>query len=100
LINNKKTLKPYQNLGDVLKVKNMTPDIFERCVNILSLDSTFFTVEVEAQLLKKNLSKEKIIPDVNSVTATRIKRFVINADRTERGNIDIYELERYPVRQR
>jgi len=98
--NNKKTLKPYQNLGDVLKVKNMTPDIFERCVNILSLDSTFFTVEVEAQLLKKNLSKEKIIPDVNSVTATRIKRFVINADRTERGNIDIYELERYPVRQR
>ena len=96
--NGKKTLKPYRNLGDILKVKRMTPDIFERCVNILALDSTFFTVEVEAQLLKDNLSKEIIIPDIDSIIATRIKRFVINADRQEKGNVKIHELERTSVR--
>jgi len=95
---NKKTLKPYQNIGDILRVKGSTLDIFERCVNLLALDSTFFTVEVEAQLFKNNNFKEKNVLDIDSVIGTRIKRFVINTERQESGNVKIHELEGTLVR--
>ena len=96
--NGKKKLKPYRKLGDLFKVKGMTPDVFERCVNILALDSTFFTVQVEAQLLKENNSKEKTNSNTDSVIATRIKRFVINADMQGNENVKINELESTPLR--
>ena len=95
--NGKKDLKPYKTLGDLFKVKDMTPDVFERCVNILDLDSSAFTIDIEAQILKptgidgmSKLNSDKII-------ATRKKRFVIETDKTSDGYIDIIEKERYPV---
>ncbi|RLD10525.1 MAG: hypothetical protein DRI44_05840 [Chlamydiae bacterium] len=96
--NGKKILKPYKCLGNLFKVKGMTPDIFERCVNILDLDSSDFTVEVEAQILKlKNLNETaELSPD--SIIASRRKRFVIEADKKEGGYIDISEIEQYPAR--
>ena len=96
--NGKKTLKPYKHLGDLFKVKGMTPDIFERCVNILDLDSSAFTVEVEAQILKVNNSDQKTKINPNSIVASRKKRFVIEADKKEGGYLDITEIEQYPVR--
>ena len=96
--NGKKILKPYRLLGDLFKVKGITSDIFEKCVNILALDSTFFTVEVEAQLLKNNNFKEKKVLDIDSVIATRTKRFIINTEIQESGNVKIYELERTLIR--
>ena len=95
--NGKKSLKPYQRLGDILKVKGMSPKIFERCANILALDSSSFTVEVEAQVLKSNN-----IPENNTVTdnilATRKKRFVIDVERETDGYVKINDVERYQSR--
>jgi len=96
--NGKKTLKPYKHLGNLFKVKGMTPDIFERCVNILDLDSSAFTVEVEAQVLKINSSDSKAKVNPNSIVASRKKRFVIEADKKEDGYLDITEIEQYPVK--
>jgi|GEM_PF-3317378 len=30
-----KKLKPYKRLGDIMKVQGMSPEIFERCANLL-----------------------------------------------------------------
>jgi hypothetical protein len=76
----------------------MTPDVFERCVNILDLDSSAFTVEVEAQVLKINSSDSKAKVNPNSIVASRKKRFVIEADKKENGYLDITEIEQYPVK--
>jgi len=53
-INNsgKSVLKPYKMLGDVLKVKGMTMDIFERCANLFCLDTSSYTLNVNAQAIK------------------------------------------------
>ena len=99
--NDKKILKPYKNLGDVLKVKNMSLDTFERCVNILSLDSTFFTVQIEAQLLKDKPQltdkshQQKLKPDV---VASRTKRFVISAYGNDNDHLKFVEFENNSVR--
>ncbi|RLD11576.1 MAG: hypothetical protein DRI44_03265, partial [Chlamydiae bacterium] len=98
--NNKKNLKPYKTLGDLFKVNGMTPDIFERCVNILSLNSDVFTVEVEAQLIKPALmdGQHSELKNAEDIIATRKKRFVIETDKKVDGYSDIIEKERYPVR--
>jgi hypothetical protein len=43
------TLKPYRQLGDLLKVKGMDLAAFERFVNLVMLESYTYTVAVEAQ---------------------------------------------------
>ena len=95
--NGKKDLKPYKTPGDLFKVKGMTPDIFERCVNILALESSAFTIEVEAQILKFANDDNNKKVNKNSIVATRKKRFVIEVDKKEGGYLDIFEMERYPV---
>lgn len=45
-------LKPYRSLGDLLSVRGMTPEIFERCANLLTVDSSVMTVEVDAEIFK------------------------------------------------
>jgi len=91
-------VKPYKHLGNLFKVKGMTPDIFERCVNILDLDSSAFTVEVEAQILKTKNSDKAVKTNTDTIIASRRKRFVIEADKKEGGYIDISEIEQYPAR--
>ena len=95
--NNKKTLKPYQKLGDVLKVKGMTPDIFEKCANILALDSSAFTVEIEAQVLKSSITSEKQNL-ADNILASRKKRFVIDVAKEAEDYVKIRDVERYPSR--
>jgi len=100
----KPMLKPYKRLGDLFKVKGMTLDIFERCVNLLTLDSSTFTVEVEAQMLKglrlgDLKSKQvwnKFSPDiVNNIIASRTKRFVLELEKSKDGFSSAREIERY-----
>ena len=103
----KKSLKPYQRLGDLFAVKGMTPGVFEKCANLLALDSSAFTIEVEAQILKNQPQKaqaginnnDKFAPDlVDNIIATRKKRFVVEVDKKTDEHLKITELERYPVR--
>jgi len=89
--NGKKKLKPYHRLGDLFKVKGMTPEIFERCVNLLALGSSAFTIEVEAQLLKK--SNEKADLNNDSIIASRQKRFVVMESEKADGALDISIIE-------
>jgi len=79
----KNRLKPYNRLGDIMKVKNMTPYIFEKCANMLTVDSSYYTIEVEAQLLKGKKNDEyKIKKRTTNVICTRKKRYVMKIERT------------------
>ncbi|MCX7847308.1 MAG: helix-hairpin-helix domain-containing protein [bacterium] len=46
------TLKPYAALGDLLRVRGMTPEVFERFANLACVNSRTFTIAVHARLLK------------------------------------------------
>jgi len=94
--NNKKSVKPYQRFGDLFKVKGMTPDIFERCVNLLTLGSSAFTIGVEAQLLKNVNEKAKINSD--TVTASRQKRFIVRRTKKSDDSVKISAIESCIVR--
>ena len=94
-MNEKKSLKPYQKLGDILKVKGMTPDIFEKCANLLAIDSSTFTIEVEAQVLKQNYTAENLAANSDTILAARKKRFVIEFDKSENDYVQTKNLERY-----
>ena len=96
--NGKKILKPYKSLGNLFNVKGMTPDIFEKCVNLLDLESSAYTVEVEAQVLKPRKIDKKKKVELDAILASRKTRFIIEADRNDNNYIDINEIERYPVR--
>ncbi len=49
--NGNPVLKPYKKLGDLLKVQGMTVDILERCANLLCLDTSGYTLNINAQAL-------------------------------------------------
>jgi len=95
--NGKQDLKPYQSLGEILKVKGMTPQIFERCANILALDSSAFTVEIEAQVLKSNAESDGK-KTADNILASRKKRFVIGVEKENGDYIKINDIERYQSR--
>ena len=48
----KKDLKPYKNVTDILDVKGITPDIFSKNVNLITIRSDQFRVLVIAQAIK------------------------------------------------
>jgi type II secretory pathway component PulK len=75
--NSKAVLKPYRSLGDLLLVKDLDVDRFERCANMLTVDSNAYTVEVEAQTLNDKDFDGKYDPDTDAVHASRNKRFVM-----------------------
>jgi hypothetical protein len=82
----------------------MTPEIFERCANILTVESSIFTVEVEAEVFKtsptlKGVSEGRGMlsrhPNIEEIAGIRKKRFVIELDKTVNGYASIIELEQY-----
>ena len=48
----KSVLKPYKMLGDLLKVKGMFVDIFEKCANLFCLNTSAYTININAQTIK------------------------------------------------
>jgi len=93
-----KNLKPYKRLGDVMKVKGMTPEIFERCANLLTVDSSYFTIEVEAQALKgEKPDAEEFAVDLDNVTGSRSKRFVLKIMETKDNSSTFRTLEKYSL---
>ncbi len=105
--NGKKKLKPYKKLGDLFKVKGMTPNAFEKCVNLLALSSSAFTVEVEAELLKDKIPDNKnndnpplkgVPVRAGDVIASRTKRFIVEIKKNENGFSKINEIEKCVLR--
>ena len=89
-------MKPYKRLGDLFKVKGMTPDIFEKCVNLLTIDSSVYTVEVEAQLLKGKITDKKI--NQNSIIAEKTKRFVVDITKDNEDYVKAKVVERFFIK--
>ncbi len=96
--NGKSKLKPYKNFSELFKVKEMTPATFERCANILALDSTIFTVDVEAEVLK-NITKlegrRPQRPNADDIAGMRRKRFVVELDKAQDNFYSVSDLEQY-----
>ena len=88
-------LKPYKQLGDIFNVKGMTPDVFGKCANFLAVDSSFFTVEVEAETLNQISISEDEKGKLNDVIGARNKRFILELDEAADGFCSITELEQY-----
>ena len=94
----KAKLKPYRSIGEIFKVRGMTPKVFERCANLLALDSSTYTVDIQAEALKSGISNEgkprrKISPD--EIAGMRRKRFIVELDKAADGYAKIHELEQY-----
>jgi len=49
--NGRPSLRPYKNIGDILDVKNMTPEIFTKICNLITTRSDQFRVHVIAEAL-------------------------------------------------
>ena len=49
--NGKPVLKPYNKLGDLLNVQGMTVDKLEGCANLLCLDTSSYTLNINAQTI-------------------------------------------------
>lgn len=56
-------LKPYTAVGDLIRVRGMTPQIFERMANLVCVDSHAYTIAVHAQVLKDT----RVTPDERAV---------------------------------
>jgi len=96
----KAKLKPYNSIGEIFKVKGMKPEIFERCANLLTVESSTFTVDVEAEVLATHAlepdadkTRKKITPD--EISGFRRKRFVVELDKAADGYASVAELEQY-----
>jgi hypothetical protein len=89
----KPLLKPYRYLGDLLDVKGMKLENFERCANLLTVSSRIYTVEVEAQTLNTAASRT---PDRETpVSAIRRKRYIVELEGDPGSYCRINDLERY-----
>ena len=97
-------LKPYKKLGDVMKVKGMTPEIFERCANLLCVNSSFFTVEIEAETVSRTSKCEQEVsrtskcePSEINVTGTRSKRYILKSNETLDNSVSFDIIEKYSL---
>jgi len=70
-------LKPYATIGDLIKVRGMTPEIFERSANMFSLDSGAYTIDVQAQTVK-DINTDGVFDEKKEpVQGERRKRLVV-----------------------
>lgn len=73
----KAVLKPYTSLGDLLNVRGMTPEIFERSANLFCLDSSAYTIDIHAQTVKDTNGDGKYDEKTEPVQGERRKRLVV-----------------------
>ncbi|MCX7847307.1 MAG: helix-hairpin-helix domain-containing protein [bacterium] len=88
-------LKPYKTFGDLLKVRGMTPEIFERIANLLCLDSTAYTIDIYAQTLKDRNNDGLFDQAKEPVQGERHRRFVIRTDVDPLAARNVEILEQY-----
>jgi hypothetical protein len=88
-------LKPYIRLSDLFEVKDFTMEIFQRCANLLSINSYAYTVEVEAETLKDVNNDGKYSMDVDRVNAARKKRYVMELNPVPNGYSKVRQVEKY-----
>ena len=90
--NGKAVLKPYKKLGDLLKVKGMSIDILERCANLLCLDTSAYTLNINAQTIR-DINNDGKFNKGDKIEANRSVRcvVVINPEKSGKDKIQIIE---------
>jgi len=88
-------LKPYTHAGELVNVRGMTPEIFERCANLFCLDSSAYTVDIQVQTVKDVNGDGIFDPRNEPVQSTRRKRLVVRAATPAGGSHGVDILERY-----
>jgi len=76
-------LKPYHNTGDLLMVRGMTPDLFSKIINLVTVRSQQFTVYVTAQRIRDTNNDGQF----SSVTGDRIESAVRLRALLDRGGV-------------
>jgi hypothetical protein len=90
--NGRATLKPYRQLGDLLKVKGLTLEAFARFVNLVMLESYTYTVAVEAQSFSRAAAETDQLTDEN-VAAQQSMRYIIEMQKNSDGYLGTRLLE-------
>ena len=85
-------LKPYRALGDLLSVRGMTPEIFERCANLLAVEPSVLTIEADAELFKPSSGTDK---RKQAVIGARHLRTVFRLDTAHDGRARFTLAESY-----
>ena len=76
--NDKSTLKPYKQLGDLMNVRGITIDIFQRIANLVCVSSSAYTINVDLQVIKDLNSDGKFSGNEgDKILAEKHKRIVI-----------------------
>jgi hypothetical protein len=88
-------LKPYTKLSDLFEVKGFTVEMFQRCANLLAINSYAYTVEVEAETLKDINNDGKYSMDLDRVNAARKKRYVMELNPVPNGYSKVRQVEKY-----
>jgi len=82
----KSTLKPYKQLGDLLNVRGMTLKHFRRIANLVCVSSSAYTINVELQVTK-DLNRDGIFSkkEGDKILAEKHKRIIIAGKENSHG---------------
>ncbi len=89
-------VKPYQKIGDLLKVEGMTPAVFERLANLLTLQTTTYTIEAKVEVVL-DANRDGLVEESkgDKVLASRHMRYVLRFNPALTGQDSMNVLERY-----
>lgn len=91
-----KTLKPYRRIGDILKVKGMSPLKFEKCANLLSLGTSAYTIEAHAQSIQDTDQDGEFDENKDEITGERSRRYIVmRSPNDANGRISVVEKYSY-----
>jgi hypothetical protein len=93
--NGRETLKPYRSFADLMEVKGMTLEAFEKAANLIALNSYVYTVDVKAETLKDIDGDGVYNPDYDKVVAFNNKRYIVDIEPSENGTQSAEVLEKY-----
>jgi hypothetical protein len=89
-------LKPYRAIGDLLRVNGMTPDVFERIANMLTLRTSIYTIEARVKALQ-DANGDRVFDERagDRVLAARQMRYILRFNPSLSGEASMTVLERY-----
>jgi hypothetical protein len=91
-----KRVKPYQQLGDLLKVEGMTPGAFERIANLVAMKTSTYTIEAIVQAVQ-DANRDGMIEENkgDKILAARHMRYVLRFNPALQGQDSMTVMERY-----
>jgi hypothetical protein len=89
-------VKPYQQVGDLLKVEGMTPGAFERIANLVAMKTSTYTIEAIVQAVQ-DANRDGMIEENkgDKILAARHMRYVLRFNPALQGQDSMTVMERY-----